>query len=357
MPSASQPEQVPTPPASSSPATPTDDKPGAAPYRLVARLVAKDGALLDAFGSSMAIGDDVLAIASPYRKDRIGRGVVHIFQREGDTFTEVQRLRNPRNFSLSGETVAFVGGRLLVSRRMPFKEEPPAWFRREGSTWTADGYEPRPPGNISHFGSLVAVSGEEVILPSRGSYATPGRFHAYVLNGEKTSARDAVWCGDCWGMNYYPSSIGLDGDLMVAAVKLDPGAELIFVRGRTSPKPEHVVAGYAWAEVAVRGETVVATTTELTHVFRRDAAWKVVQALPPAGGVVFHGRDLVLSTGAVLRESGGKFVEVEQLRDGDGKAFLMREEPVVAQGGRYVAIARPTERGRGAVYVFERGSP
>lgn len=310
-------------------------------YRLVARVKAANGGPNDAFGAAIAVDDDTLAVGAPGRKDAIGRGVVYVFRRDGETWTQEAVVRNPKNDAASGDTVALVRSRLFVSRSDPYRTEAPAWFRRDEGRWVADGYEPVPRGSSVGFGALISVSGDRVLISSRGEYGGAGTYFAYDATATGLRATDAIGCFKDCETNYYPEGIATNGSLMVAVARLSGGP--LHVAIARDGKMEGALRR-DWARVAVCEQTVVLSDERGTDfVEKRDGAWGVVQHLEPSGAVMAHGDLVVSGAGLVFgtREADWQVVgRLEGLEKGRGS---------VAAGGKFVAVQRGA-----TVVVFER---
>lgn len=336
---------VPAPPTASSSAAPSAAASSHAallPYRLVARLVAPTSRLEDGFGVSMAVDEHTLAVAAPRRKDAIGRGVVYLYHHDGSTWTPEGVVRNPKNDADSGDAVALVRGRLFVSRSDPYRTELPAWFRREDGRWVADGYEPAPPGATPGFGALIAVSGDDVVVGTRGQYGFPGKYYGYRATPE--GLRPA-WSGQCFrdcDTNYSPASLAAHGTLTVGLATLGIGSNVALLR---DGKVEAQLDWPRFAHVAVHGETVVLSDEGGTHfVEKRDGKWVVVRRLAPGGSVAADGEMFVSSVGEVFGRKDGEWEVVGRLEG------LERGRGGVAVGGGWVVVGRAE-----GVFVFSRG--
>ena len=141
----------------------------------VTKLQSSDGGAFDEFGTSISLSGDTLLIGAPlsYNPDiREQSGSAYLFVRSGNTWSEVQKLSNPegRAGDRFGDSVSLADGVAAVGAPGEDLSDPGSQFvsnigrvhlfKKEGSTWTEDTIIPSPRlVDDVRFGTAVATDG------------------------------------------------------------------------------------------------------------------------------------------------------------------------------------------------------
>ncbi|HEX6323489.1 MAG TPA: choice-of-anchor B family protein, partial [Vicinamibacterales bacterium] len=229
-------------------------------WRETARLVAPDAQPEDWFGSAIAIDGDRIAVGVSRRSDN--RGLVYIFRRDGETWTQAARIEPPDtagNPQFGGGAIAFAGDALLVGATGADGFVGAVYTYRgnaDGTVWTPTGKVTPPEGTPPNgwFPTTLEVADGDVWLGFRAyqtgsvSRLERGADGSWVM--AETLPTDGLDNGDGFG-----GALSLRGDLAaVGAVNDDFGLGSVIVLERQSSR---------WA---VAERLIGETTTDLDPI-------------------------------------------------------------------------------------------
>lgn len=208
-------------------------------------LTALDGGNNDRFGSGIAIDGDTAVIGSQKATVSPGmpRGAVYIFTRRGLVWTLHQKITasDAANNDDFGGSVDIEGDVIVVGANGDdtgtIVDHGSAYvFTRSGSTWTQQQkLTASDQGATDGFGSIVAVSGETVLIGASADNARQGSVYVFTRNGTGWSEQAKLVAGDGTPNSYFGASLALDGDYAIVGASYAPndsghGAAYIFHR-------------------------------------------------------------------------------------------------------------------------------
>ena len=131
-----------------------------------AKLVASTGNPFDDFGSSVAIGEDTIAVGAPVDSDLgFGAGAVYVFERSGDAWTEVAKLRGEygsRNFGLS---IALSADTMVIGAAFDDYGGSAYVFERVNGTWQHAAQLRASDGSFGDvFGYSVSINAATIVV-------------------------------------------------------------------------------------------------------------------------------------------------------------------------------------------------
>lgn len=330
-------------------------------WTLQQTVIAGDGALNDAFGTSVSLDGDTLTVGAPL--DSVGggtnQGSAYVFVRSAGVWTQQQKL--------------------LASDRA-----------------TGD-----------NFGWSISVSGDRLIVGAPGANAPvtdSGAAYAFVRSAGVWSQQDKLTATDAGGGDAFGSSVALDGLTAVIGANLDnvigtdDGSAYIFAvpSGGTDwtqraklTASDSATNGFFGDKVAIDGDVVLAgafirsetfaPSIGAAYVFRKQETsglWSQEAKLQPSDGVAsdYFGRGVALDgdlaaiganddnflgfkPGAVylFERVGGVWGERHKLLAAGGAAGDWFGGSVALDGGTLLVGARGDDTGVGALFV-DRGS-
>ena len=166
-------------------------------------LQSSDIATGDRFGAAVAVSGNALIVGAP---DKDGSGSVYLYQRVGDSWTQVT-VADGRTGGRLGAAVD-VYGSVAVAGQAGGSSGDVRVFSFNGATWTLRQTLTDLPISTS-FGSAVALHQSTLVVGSPTSNSGLGAAGVYVLNGSNLFARQAL---------LLPSALGVAGDRFGAAV-------------------------------------------------------------------------------------------------------------------------------------------
>ncbi len=207
----------------------------------------------DAFGASLALSGDTLAVGAPEEASAAtgvngdqtdnsvpGEGAVYVFTRAADTWTQqayikadnTGDLENHFGFSvaLSGDTLAVGSRPTLVTTTSQGRGV--RIFVRSGATWSQ---QTRIAGSGAHnndwFGESLSLSGDTLAVTAHGEdlpsqdeglvYGSRGAVYVYVRAGAAWSEHARL----AWDQEHALPAVALHGDRLVTATSVEvPGA-------------------------------------------------------------------------------------------------------------------------------------
>lgn len=205
------------------------------------KLVADDGAAVDNFGVSAAIGGTTLFIGSPYAatNGHAGQGAVYVFSDESGTWTQVDKLladdgNTNANF---GMAMSLDGTTLIVGATGANGRGAAYVFDGSSGTWTQTQKLVADDGHSGdNFGDAIGLSGSEVLIAADvapvGGNTSQGAGYLFALaNGTWTQTHK------------FTASDGATDDFLGAAAAYDGDTVIL-----SSPHP--VIDGHAWQGAA-----------------------------------------------------------------------------------------------------------
>lgn len=142
-----------------------------------ALLVASDGALLDMFGSAVAVrGDTILVAAEAADAGAVNSGAVYVFRRTGTRWFEEAKLvaDDASERSFFGSSLALMGERALIGADQDDAGAVNGGavyeFTRPGTLWRQEAkFTPEVPRVAANFGLSAAADGDRALVGSYGS--------------------------------------------------------------------------------------------------------------------------------------------------------------------------------------------
>ena len=225
------------------------------------KLTASDGGAHERFGGKVAISGDTIVIGAPWEHAVEGdnRGAVYIYQRDGATWTERQKLvrdeiGSPAEF---GRVVAFAEDTLVVAASVPSNAYV---YVRQGGTFTEQQQlTPRRDG----FGSSLSVDGDTMLIGAPGVSTGTGAVYVFVRSGTTwVEHRELSPAG--MESTSFGGTLALSGDTALVGAPDENGADgavYAYVRDVTDWTLQEKIAGYGHRSfgcaVAVDGDTAV----------------------------------------------------------------------------------------------------
>jgi len=204
-------------------------------YPELATVVASDGAANDQFGTVVSLDGDTLAVGMQF--DDVGtvvdQGSVRIFVRSGSTWTLQATLTAADGLSADafGSSVSLSGDTLAVGVPLDdvgtvSNQGSVRMFLRSGTTWTAQQTLTASDGAVNdRFGSSVSLDGETVAVgvpdDDVGTNSDEGSVRMYVWSGTNWIAQQTLTASDGAAGDFFGESVSLDGDTLAVGVPYD----------------------------------------------------------------------------------------------------------------------------------------
>lgn len=284
------------------------------------KLVASDAASNDAFGKSVSVYNDQVAVGA-FLEDARGQasGSVYVFERAGNGWTEEAKLVPSDGVTLDtfGRSVALESNMLIGGA--PGRDDSGASsgaayiFSRIGNFWQQEAkITPNDPAPGDEFGTSVDISGDTIIVGSPfddDAGSRSGSAYVFVRDGNSWSQEAKLTADDGSIANDFGFSVALSGNTAIVgahfhdASQISSGAAYIFVRnGNVWSQQAKLTASDAGFgdlfgfSVSVSGDTVVVgafgddnpTKSEgSAYVFSRNGtAWTQQAKLSAPDGAV-----------------------------------------------------------------------
>jgi len=229
------------------------------------------------FGNSVALSGDTIAVGADYESATYQQeGAVYVFVRNGNTWSEQQRLPNPHpnQNTYCGDKVVLAGDTLVMSCFASQPQDPLAFvFVRNGATWSLVQEISPPAGYVtSGFGSSLALSGNTLLIGSNGddvgAHAGAGSVFEYAFDGTNWVVQDRIVANPGGEHEFMGGSMALSGDTFITRASvlksdgISAGGAYIFARNGTTWTqqaqivPADGVAGQSFgSHVAIDGDT------------------------------------------------------------------------------------------------------
>ncbi len=264
------------------------------------KLIAADGALVDQFGTAVALGNDVIFVGAP-RQDSgglPGRGCVYVFERMGSTWTQTQRLRASDGMSGDG------------------------------------------------FGTSISLSGDSLAIGAPADELRTGAAYVFVRNGlGEWVEQQKVSSTEVSGGAKVGEAIALDADTLVLSATGDGagtiarGSALVFQRvgslwsmqQKIAPSTSQAFARFS-ESLALKGNVLAVgsnSTTLAVHLYRRvGASWTESQTILPLAPSWGDSRPSVALTGNHLVVGNGTAVGLDEYaNEATGAVRFFNDDP------------------------------
>jgi hypothetical protein len=189
-----------------------------------ARLVSSNGQFEAAFGLSVAIDGDTIAVGAS-QEDGVGgidQGAAYVFVRQGANWTQQQRLT--ANDAAAGDFFGYValeGDTLCIGAVGDDDGGAEAGavyvFTRTGAVWTQrvklDAENPQPD---EEFGRYIALDGGTLVVGTPDRNTRAGGVHIFTGAGAVWSQQTLLTPQDLSTYTYFGYSVAIDGDTVVA---------------------------------------------------------------------------------------------------------------------------------------------
>jgi hypothetical protein len=287
-----------------------------------ATIVASGGSANDAFGSSIALDGDTMAIGSPLDDfdGGVDQGSVHVFVRVDGSWTLQQILTSSggSNGDRLGESIALDGDTLAVSARgddvgANVDQGSVRVFVREGGIWTEQATLTASDGAAGDQFGVVALSGDTLAVGSGsddvGANADQGSVRVFKRSAGNWSLQAFLVAGDGAAFDRFGSSVALDGETLAVGSVFDDvgpnsnqGSAAVFTRNVSVWSQQAIIlapdgAANDWfgSSVDVEGDTLVVASAlddvdgvpdaASVSVFTRSSGfWGFRQLLPANKG-------------------------------------------------------------------------
>ncbi|MFG0256669.1 MAG: hypothetical protein ACF8GE_02080 [Phycisphaerales bacterium JB043] len=223
-----------------------------------ATLIASDPESSDDFagnendiGRTVAIDGDTIVVGAPNHttpSPTINPGVVYVFVRSSNMWSEQQKIGGGNDGYQFGSSVDIEGDDLVIGERSATDNSVGTLvgaayhYTRSSGTWSQNfQFTASTPDIGDFFGHTVAISGDTVVVGAPGydigSDANTGAVYVFVDGGSGWSEEDILTADDAAQSDDLASSLDIDGDMVVAGA---PGDNI------TIDSVEHPNAGSAY---------------------------------------------------------------------------------------------------------------
>ncbi len=317
------------------------------------KLTASDGAAGDWFGNSVSVSGDRVVVGTYYGE------AAYVYEKVGFIWSETAKLTASDGTELDffGSSVSISGDRVVVGSRGDDDNGVSSGsayiFEKVGSTWNqaakltaSDGTE------LDFFGSSVSISGDRVVVGSRGDDDNGGGSgSAYIFEklGSTWNQTAKLTASDGAAGNGFGYSVAVSGDQVVVGAVFDDdngetsGSAYVFEENCSWSQTAKLLASDGAAgdwfgnSVSVSGDRVVVGAP------LRDL-------LPIAPGVVsIDGGE---GAAYVFEKDGSTWSETAKLTASDGRTGDLFGQSVSVSGDRVVVGADGVEP-NGAAYVHD----
>ncbi|MEQ1518741.1 MAG: dockerin type I domain-containing protein [Usitatibacteraceae bacterium] len=304
------------------------------------KLIASDHADGDSFGAHSTISGDTLVVGA-YRDDS-SAGSVYVFVRNGGVWTLQAKLtasvRSPG--AIFGRNVALSGDTLVVASRGEDSAAGAAYvFVRSGSTWTE---QARLTANDraanANFGSPVVISGNTAIIGSSFGDALAGSAYVFVRDGTSWTQQSKLVPSDSTARDLFGISASLDGDTAIIGAHgtdTSTGSAYVFTR-----------SGNSWSEQAKLNSSDRAGRDFFGFNVAISGDTAVVGAL---------GNNAGKGAAYVFVRTGATWVEQQKLTASDAAFDDNFAHDVAISGDRILVGAYGDDAAAGSAYLFVRG--
>ena len=386
------------------------------------KLLADDGAIFDRFGATLALGGETLVVGAPNnasdaRFANTGQGAAYVFIHANNQWTQQQKLvaSDGAAFDAFGTSVAVSGDVIAIGA--PFDDFGASInqgtvyvFARNGSTWTQQrlltGEDSAP--NDS-FGAAVALSGATLltgaVVSDIGTQANQGAAYVFAINATPYAQQTPFTPDANTAGNWFGTAIAVSGDTVAVGAPRETvgtnagqGAVYMFVRNGASWRLQNKLRDifkqpgeHFGAALALSGDTVVIgapgwrnsqtnlTTGGVFIYFRLNGEWRNPNFLTPNDGRAGDGFGTAVDFSGNTLVAGAPFQDIGKNEDqGAAYVFVRTGENLWAHQAKFsapdgaagdffgvavafnaetLAVGSPLWKGeQGAIYFYTRGN-
>jgi hypothetical protein len=254
-----------------------------------AKLLASDAAPEDQFGWSVSLSGDTAVVGSVYDEDRTGSA--YVFTRAGSTWTQQQKLTASDaaiedafgvSVSIDGDTIAVGAGwkDTFVGAAYVYIRSGTIWTQQQKIT-ASDG------ANGDEFGMAVSISGDTIVVGARFVNLWTGAAYIYSRTGITWIQEARINASDGANYDQFGWSVGISGNNVIAGAP-----------GETSP---YTGAAYLFQKLIPTAPVLNLTMSggigiRVTVKNTGDAnATNVSGTLTLSGGVILFGKNVHLN--------------------------------------------------------------
>ena len=264
-----------------------------------ALLTASDGEELDRFGRGLAIEGTTALIGAPGDDGFLGS--VYVFEESGGVWTQTDKLYASDGVIVDnfGGSIVMQGDQAVISAQRHVGDSGAVYvFQRQGGTWTeVDKLVPLDSQPDWNFGAGMALDGNRLAvgaLMADGATASAGAVYIFEYSSGSWSEVAKLQAAQAQAGDLFGAEIELEGDRLLTCTVVSPRA-WVFERsgGSWSETAELVIdpapvsSGFFLALqgdlgfVGVRSEDTVGFFTGRVHAFRRESTsdWRHLTGL------------------------------------------------------------------------------
>lgn len=318
-------------------------------------LTRPGGAASDRFGWAVALAGDTAVVGATNAHTAAGntRGAVHVFAHSGAAWVHQQLLAADDGGFLDafGYSIALDGNTIAVGARDAYVGGTPYQgavyiFTRSGATWSQQQKLTASDGQAhDNFGDAVALDGDTLLIGSSIDVARPGAVYVFTRSGTTWSQQQKLTASDSRAGNWFGRAIALEGNTaLIGAVYSD-----------------HLFRGGAYlftydAGVWSQQQKLMPSDSAASDVFGRSVALSGETAVIGASDAQVGGNE---EQGAayVFTRSGATWSEQQKLTGSDGAAYD-RFGGAVALDGQMIIVGAEqraiwgNHTDQGAAYLF-----
>jgi len=183
-----------------------------------AKLVAPDGVAKDAFGWSIAVDGDTLAVGAPraWTDSPAGGGAAYVFRRIDGEWEFDTKLSRGTDHSF-GWSLDLDGDTLVIGSSLSPNERVSVYVRDGGGNWNLEETLDPADSSSNEFGNAVAIDGHELVVGSwyDAEGSNFGAVYFYHRNGTSWSLVEKVGSPGGERAEAFGESVAIDGGLAV----------------------------------------------------------------------------------------------------------------------------------------------
>ncbi len=325
-----------------------------------ARLTANDGSANDAFGWTVAISDNTIAVGAPGNSVAFNtQGSAYIFTRGGTSWTQQQQLtaNDAAAGDLFGSSVAVSGDTVVVGAsgddvNAAGDDRGSAYvFVRGGTNWTQQTRLVSAVSVDAFFGVSVAVSGDTVVVGAYndtvGTNLSQGSAYIFIRNGVNWTQQARITGNGGAAADNFGNSVAIDGGTVVVGAfaadvgsNVDQGSAYVFVR-----------SGATWTQQAQLNSANGAAD----DTFGDGVAISGNNIIVGASGDDI-GSNTDQGSAYIFTRSGTSWTQQQQLTANDGTSDDLFGYSVAVSGSNFIAGAYGDDIGlkpdQGSAYIF-----